>query len=147
VHPNLNSDVWQMQCTSALRTGLQQELVYSSNHIIQLVEVNNAHHHAPVVQGPEWFLNKVSLAGVAVAVGELAASVLVGDDNNRGEERAVGSHDHNVREGQASFRCLCGRDGEVAVVAGLADRGQSSAAINTAQGIRYGVMEHHCLLH
>jgi hypothetical protein len=67
-----------------------------------------------------------SLASVAVALGECASHVLVGDDHVQEEERAVGSHDNNVRAGEASSLCLSGGDSKAAV-AGLAVGVQYSA--------------------
>jgi hypothetical protein len=67
-----------------------------------------------------------SLAAVAVALRELAAHVLVGDDDIQEEERVVRSHDNNVRAGEASCLSHSGRDNEAAVAV-LTVGGQSSA--------------------
>jgi hypothetical protein len=67
-----------------------------------------------------------SLAGVAVALDELAAHVMVDDDDVQEEERAVGRHDNSVRAGEASCLYLSGGDSEAAE-AGLAVGRQSSA--------------------
>jgi hypothetical protein len=83
------------------------------------------------------------LAGVARS--ELAANVVVRDDDVQEEESAVGSCDNNVRVDQACHLCLSGEDSEAAA-AGLAVGRQSRAGSNMAHGSSQEVVAIRCLL-
>jgi hypothetical protein len=52
---------------------------------------------------------------VSVASSELAANMLVDEDNVQEDGRAVGSHDHNARAGEACRLCLTNRHSKEAV--------------------------------